>query len=54
MALVNNTANYDDKEPTNIRLEKEIKKQVLEDAERREITMADVINEILKTHYNKQ
>jgi hypothetical protein len=54
MPLINNTASYDEKEPTNIRLEKDVKEKLIEDADRSKTTMADIVNEILKKHYSKK
>jgi antitoxin component of RelBE/YafQ-DinJ toxin-antitoxin module len=55
MPLVENTASssYVDKESTNIRLEREVKEKVLQEASDKGTTMTEVINTILKQHYDE-
>ena len=56
MPLIENTASsgYVDKESTNIRLEREVKERVLQEASEKATTMTDVINTILKEHYKSE
>ena len=45
---IKNPRNYEEKVPTNIRLDKDIKEYVLEEAERLETTQADIVNRIIR------
>ncbi len=46
-----NVESYDDKEPTNIRLIKEVKDALKEEADKKGVTMSDIINEELAERY---
>lgn len=52
MAIVTNPQGYDSKVPTNIRLIEDLKTLAINEAERRGVTMARVINEALAARYN--
>ena len=53
MAITENTHRYSTNVSTNLRIEPEVKKALVEEAEQNEKSMSDIINEILKKRYNK-
>lgn len=54
MPIVNNPQEYDDKEPTNIRLVKGLKDSIREEAETQGTSLSDVVNEILEQYFKKK
>ena len=52
MAIVQNPQDYDSKLPTNVRLIEQLKTAALFEAEKRGVTLAQVVNEALATRYN--
>ncbi len=53
MPIIENTASYADKEPTNIRIEKDLKEKLLKEASEKNTTMADIVNDVLRKYYSK-
>ena len=53
MKVIENPGVYDDKEPTNLRLEKDLKEAVKEEAEKRGVSMSDIVNDVLAERYKK-
>lgn len=52
--LIKNPKEYDTKEPTNLRLEEEIKVLLKEKAEKEGVTMSDIINDVLAKMFEKK
>ena len=48
---IENTTDYDDKVPTNLRIEPELKSALIHEAEELKMSMSDVINLILLERY---
>lgn len=52
MGVIRNPQEYDSKVPTNIRLVDVLKTKAIAEAEKRNITLAQVVNEALAIRYN--
>lgn len=52
MSIVENPQVYDTKLPTNVRLQENLKSKALAEAERRGVTLAQVINDALEVYFN--
>lgn len=51
MQVVKNPKEYDNKLPTNVRLERDMKQRALKEAKERATTLSDVVNDALKERY---
>lgn len=51
MSVITNPQKYEDKMPTNVRLDKEVKEALKTEAEEKNIDMAEIVNEALKKRY---
>lgn len=50
--IIDNKQEYDEKVPTNIRLEKDLKEKAFDLAAEKHTTLSDVINRALKSYVN--
>lgn len=50
---VPNPTIYDDKLPTNIRIEKWLKERLIKDAEDNRCAISDIVNDALRAYYKK-
>jgi len=53
MKGVKNPVAYDDKVPTNVRLEPSLKSALFEEAVLKETTMSELLNQILKNYFTR-
>lgn len=51
--VINNPTKYDDKVPTNVRLEADLKELAMQEAEQRKVPLTQIVNEALRERYNK-
>lgn len=50
--MIENKKEYSTKVGTNLRLDKELKRELIKRAEELNMTLADLVNEALKKHFN--
>jgi len=51
MAIEENTKKYDDKQATNVRIDPTLKDRLLQEADEKKKTMAEIINDMLRRRY---